>query len=219
MSWTALSLAVSSSHRWCGWVASYCRRHVRWLRVIVHPVVMPGGWGVVVDGARQRGSVVEPVASYLAYLAALERSPNTQRAYAMSLKLWFEFVDRVGLVWDAVRVDDVARFVSWLRSPADNVIVFDAGTAPAVGGHGEPACSAPVFGFYEHHARHGVKVTSELVVWRHLGPAPGPLPLHHVSGGRPIATRPVKLRVAKRTPRTLSAEQFGHRVGVADASP
>ncbi|HEV2766566.1 MAG TPA: hypothetical protein VGV63_02520, partial [Acidimicrobiales bacterium] len=60
--------------------------------MIVHPVVMPGtealSWAVLDDD----GSVVEPVETYLAYLAALERSPNTQRAYAMSLKLWFEFL-------------------------------------------------------------------------------------------------------------------------------
>src|SRR5436190_1123365 len=95
---------------------------------------MPGGgalsWTVLDD----EGSVVEPVEAYLAYLAALERSPNTQRAYATSLKLWFGFLDRVNLGWNEVRVDDVARFVSWLRSPADNVIVLESGTglrAPA----------------------------------------------------------------------------------------
>jgi integrase len=175
--------------------------------VIVHPVVMPGmeplSWAVLDDD----GVVVEPVERYLAYLAALERSPNTQRAYATSLKLWFEFLAQVSLAWDDVGVDDVARFVSWLRSPADNVIVLDAGTgrrAPAtVNRH-----LSAVFGFYEHHARSGVKVASELVVWRHLGRGAYKPFLHHVSRGRPIATRPVKLRVAKRAPRTLSAEQL-----------
>ncbi len=33
-----------------------------------------------------------PAERYLAYLAAIERSPNTVRAYAVSLKLWFEFL-------------------------------------------------------------------------------------------------------------------------------
>jgi site-specific recombinase XerD len=124
--------------------------HVRWPSVIVHPVVMPGmeslSWTVLGDD----GSVVEPVDIYLAYLAALERSPNTQRAYATSLKLWFEFLDTVDIGWADVSVDDVARFVSWLRAPAPNVIVLDGGTArrsPAtVNRH-----LAAVFGFYEHH--------------------------------------------------------------------
>ena len=46
-----------------------------------------------------------------------------------------------------------------------------------------------------------------MVTWRRLGRGSYKPFLHHVSRGRPIATRPVKLKVAKRTPRTLSAEQ------------
>jgi hypothetical protein len=72
---------------------------------------------------------LEPVETYLAYLAALERSPNTQWAYATSLKLWFEFLDRIERSWAEVDIDDVARFVSRLRAPADNVVVLAAGDA------------------------------------------------------------------------------------------
>ena len=92
----------------------------------------------------------------------MERSPNTQRAYATSSKLWFEFLETVGVGWAEVSVDDVARFVSWLRAPAPNVIVLDGGTArrsPAtVNRH-----LAAIFGFYEYHARCGVKVAAGLV--------------------------------------------------------
>lgn len=150
----ALSQARLRSIPPVGRCSPYCRRHVLWPIVIVHPVVMPGKEALSFALLGDDGSVVEPVETYLAYLAALERSPNTQRAYATSLKLWFEFLDRVDLAWDDVGVDDVARFVSWLRSPADNVIVLDAGTgrrAPAtVNRH-----LSAVFGFYEHHARSG----------------------------------------------------------------
>ncbi len=83
--------------------------------MIVHPVVMPGKEALSFAVLGDDGSVVEPVETYLAYLSALERSPNTQRAYATSLKLWFGFLARVNLAWDDVGVDDVARFVSWLR--------------------------------------------------------------------------------------------------------
>jgi integrase/recombinase XerD len=167
---------------------------------------MPGSgcvsWAVLGEG----GVPLEPVESYLGHLAALERSPNTQRAYATSLKLWFEFLDRAGLDWQAVRVDDVARFVAWLRSPAENVIVLEAGTALRSPATVNRHLSA-VFGFYEHHARSGVKVAAELVAWRRLGRGSYKPFLHHVTKGHPVATRPVKLRVPKRAPRTLSAEQ------------
>ena len=83
--------------------------------------VVDGGW-----------APVEPVERYLAHLAGIERSPNTVRAYAHGLRLWFEFLGARGLVWDSVGVEDVSRFVAWLRARADNVIVFD-GTAAVRG--------------------------------------------------------------------------------------
>lgn len=76
---------------------------------MVHRVVMPVTGAVswtVLDGD---GSPVGPIESYLSYLAALERSPNTQRAYALSLKLWFEFLERIARSWSAVDVDGVDR--------------------------------------------------------------------------------------------------------------
>jgi integrase/recombinase XerD len=177
------------------------------LVVIVHRVVMPDresvSWTVLGDD----GAPVAAVESYLAYLAALERSPNTQRAYATSLKLWFEFLDRGGVVWGEVGVDDVGRFVGWLRAPATNVIVLAAGTAARA-----PATVnrhlAAVFGFYEHHARAGVKVAEGLVAWRRIGRGSYKPFLHHVTKGRPVPTRPIKLRVPTRAPRTLTGEQI-----------
>ncbi len=67
--------------------------------LIVQRVVMAvtgtESWTVLGDD----GCVVAPVERYLAYLSALERSPNTVRAYASSLGLWFEFLDQVGVGW------------------------------------------------------------------------------------------------------------------------
>jgi integrase/recombinase XerD len=69
---------------------------------------------------------VEPVEAYLAHLSALERSPNTLRAYAHGLKLWMEFLDLQQVDWADAGVERVSRFVAWLRAPAANVIVLDA---------------------------------------------------------------------------------------------
>ena len=55
--------------------------------VSVQRVVMPVSGAVSWTVIGRDGVPLEPVESYLAYLAALERSPNTQRAYATSLKL------------------------------------------------------------------------------------------------------------------------------------
>ena len=50
------------------------------------------------------------------------------RAYAVSLKLWFEFLQHAAVSWDEAGAEDVARFVAWLRAPAGNVIVLEGGT-------------------------------------------------------------------------------------------
>jgi len=152
------------------------------------------------------GEPLEPVERYLAYLGALERSPNTVRASALSLRLWFEFLKTVHVDWAAAGVEEVARFVSWLRAPAENVIVLDAGTArrsaATVNRH-----LAGVFGFYEAPrpgGRGGGRRAGGVAAGE-----PGsykPL-LHHATKGRPVPTRPVKLAVVRRCPRTLEATE------------
>ncbi len=129
------------------------------------------------------------------------------RAYAHGLRLWFEFLDRRELAWDVAGIEDVSRFVAWLRAPADNVIVLDdtaaVRSAATVNRH-----LAALFGFYDFHARSGVGLAADLVAWRRVSRGSYKPFLHHVSPGRPIATRPVKLRVPRRLPATLSVEEI-----------
>ena len=173
----------------------------------VQRVIMPTGgaesW-TVLDGA---GDVIEPAEAYLAYLAAIERSPNTVRAYAISLKFWFEFLAEVDLAWDRVGIEDVARFVAWLRAPATNVVVL----AEEAGRRAPSSINrylAGVFGFYDHHARTGVAVASELVAYRRTARGSYKPFLHHVTKGRPIPVRPVKLNAPRKRPATLAPEQI-----------
>ena len=174
--------------------------------MLVQRVLVPGGeesWTLLGDD----GEVVEPAERYLAYLAAIERSPNTVRAYAISLKLWFEFLQHAAVSWDEAGVEDVARFVAWLRAPAGNVIVLAGGT----GVRGPATVNrylAGVFGFYDHHARTGLRVAAELVSWRRMSRGSYKPFLHHVTKGRAIPVRPVKLHVPRRAPCTLEPAQI-----------
>ncbi len=84
--------------------------------MLVSRLVMPGGmvsWTVVGDD----GLPVEPIECYLAHLARLERSPETVRGYAIGLKFFFDYLADRGLDWREAHVEDVARFVGWLRAP------------------------------------------------------------------------------------------------------
>ncbi len=169
---------------------------------LVMPVTGAESWTVVDDELVP----VEPVERFLAHLAAIERSPNTVKAYAHSLRLWFVFLGPRDVTWDAAGVEDVSEFVRWLRAPAVNVIVLDETAAvrseATVNRH-----LAAVFGFYDFHARAGVDLADSLVAWRRVPRGSFKPFLHHVTAGRPIPTRPVKLKAPRHLPRTLSLEE------------
>ena len=157
---------------------------------VIMPVTESVSWTLLGDD----GDPVEPVETFLAFLTALERSPNTIRDRAMSLKLWFEFLDRVSLRFDAVGVDDVARFVSWLRAPAENVVVMDERAAlrrqSTVNRH-----LTAVFSFYDHLARLGrCRLAEQLRSWGPRGRRSFKPFLHHATKGQPMLTRPLRVR-------------------------
>jgi Phage integrase, N-terminal SAM-like domain len=85
--------------------------------MLVQRVLMPvsslESWTVLGDA----GGPVGPIERYLAYLAEIERSSNTVKAYAHDLKDWFEFLVVRGLDWREVRLEDLGEFVAWLRLP------------------------------------------------------------------------------------------------------
>jgi integrase/recombinase XerD len=175
--------------------------------MLVHKVVGPGGetsWTVL----DERFEPVEPIEVYLAHLGAIERSPNTLRAYASSLRLFFDFLAEWDVKWDAVGLDEVGRFVSWLRRPTDEVVIpintASAREASTVNRH-----LAAVFGLYDFHARRGVRVATELVQWRRGGRG-SYKPFLEGVGGRSTKTprRPVRLRAPRGLPETLSPEQI-----------
>ena len=169
---------------------------------LVMPVTGAESWTVLDD------TLVTVVAAdrFLAYLAAIERSPNTVRAYAHSLALWFEWLALCDRRWDVAEVEDVSEFVRWLRAPADNVIVLDLSasrrTESTVNRH-----LAAVFGFYDFHARAGVVLAESLVAWRRVPRGSYKPFLHHVTAGRPIPTRPVKLKAPRRLPGSLTVAE------------
>lgn len=64
-------------------------------------------------------SRLTPSSGSFAYLASIERSPNTVKAYAHDLKDWFTFLAGRDLDWREVTLEDVAGYVAWLRLPPE----------------------------------------------------------------------------------------------------
>jgi len=175
----------------------------------------PRSWTVTDDG-----SVVEPAESFLAHLHAVERSPNTVKAYAHDLRDWFEFLDQHGLVWSAVRLEDVGRFVAWLRLPAGSRAENVTGLPTAASMCSESTVNrklSAVSAFYEFQQRHGVDLGDLLVTWQRRGTRGGswrPLLAH--LGSRPERTRRIGLRADRRIPGTLDGEQVAAIMAACD---
>lgn len=182
---------------------------------VVVPYGEPRSWTVL----DRDWSVVEPVEVFLAHLHAVERSPNTVKAYAHDLRDWFAFLAAGELVWSSVRLEDVGRFVAWLRLPPavrDGSVV----ALPSVGSF----CAAStvnrklsaVAAFYEFHSRHGVDLAELLTRWRPSGRGGSWRPfLAHV-GQRPERQRAVRLRTDRRVSRELTTADMDALVGVCD---
>lgn len=172
-------------------------------------VIMPSG--VESMTLLRDGVVVEPVDRYLAHLTAIERSPNTVKAYAHDLRDFFAFLGSRELDWACVRLEDVGRFVSWLRlagqSHGDQVALL-----PWVEGELSAATVnrklSALASFYEFHQRHGVDLADLLTRWRPGGRGGSWRPFLAHLGSRPERHRVVALRTERRFPRELTAAEM-----------
>jgi len=124
----------------------------------VQPVVMQG------NGAHRSVTVVDsdfepigPIEPYLAHLVALERSPNTVRAYATSLKLFHApSAFGVGVTGPAVAIWAPARS----KPPAAGSCQAPAGRAACGIGHSGCRC-----GFWARKLRYSAPKRTQNVDW------------------------------------------------------
>ncbi|HCQ6371262.1 TPA: tyrosine-type recombinase/integrase [Clostridioides difficile] len=66
------------------------------------------------------GLPIIPVARYLKYIDNSEKSFNTQKTYAYSLKLYFEYLEEINVDYRTVNINILSNFVGWLRNPYEN---------------------------------------------------------------------------------------------------
>jgi len=154
------------------------------------------------------GMVVDPADRFLAHLTAVDRSPNTVRAYAHDLRDYFQFLDQRGLRWDQVVLEDLGRFVSWLRLPGEardgRVAMLPWVEAPVSASTVNRKLSA-LASFYEFHHRHGGALGELLTRWRpgRRGGSWQPFLAH--LGARPEQHRVIALPAERRPARELTA--------------
>lgn len=114
-------------------------------------VVRPGGEAsVTVIG--DDFMPIPPVAEYLDFMRLDGASPNTIKAYARGLALWFDYLDRCDLAWDDFTGLDFGHWTAWLRT-GDLPGALRIGPPPTLL---SPATiqlrAASVLAFYRYHA-------------------------------------------------------------------
>ena len=110
------------------------------------------GW-TVVDAV---GVAVAPAEAFLRYRFDCEASPNTLRAYAYDLKLFFGFLAERSLGWRELSPAELGEFVAWLRRPAENVLLLP-GAPPARAASTVNRALSAVMSFYDFHRLQGVE--------------------------------------------------------------
>ena len=150
---------------------------------------------------------MEPVEVFLRWLADIERSPNTVRAYAGDLRQFWEFVELRGCDWAQLGLEELGDFASWLRSPAENVVVLAGGDAARQASTVNRKLAA-VAAFYDfHHRQSGVRVAERLhAPSRRSGRGSFKSMLAGFAPQRPRG-RPGRLPERRRLPRVLSLSQ------------
>lgn len=173
----------------------------------VQRVTMPGARSESWTVLGGEGAPVEPVERFLAHLSAIERSPNTVKAYAHDLKDYFEYVHGRGLDWRSISLEEVGGFVVWLRLPASGragLVAVLPSVAPQIAASSVNRKLSAVTAFYRFHARHGVHV-AELLTVRGVGGRGGFKPfLHHVAKNEPVRRRAIGLKTPVKLPRVMT---------------
>jgi integrase/recombinase XerD len=160
-------------------------------------------WIVLDDGF----SPVEPIQDFLAYLNNIERSPNTVRAYAYHLKLFWEYIQAGKLDWRAVGFRELADFIGWLRDPQSIDVIpiherVSKRTESTIN-----AILAAVAMFYDYHRRIGAVDCPPLELETSFRGRPYKSFLHGIGKNRPTKIRRLKLKAPKRIPSTVSVDQ------------
>jgi integrase/recombinase XerD len=168
---------------------------------VIDPVTGQTSWTVVGPDHLP----VDPVESFLVYLVAIGRSPNTVRTYAYALAQYLRFLEGRRLGWREVRLEDMAAFVTWLRRPVDDDVVVSLKDRRSPNTINKTL--AAVSAFYDYHVVNGCDVADQLTVWRDISGKRYKPFLHHVSKDRPVRSRVLKVRPTDRLPQLLQPDQ------------
>ncbi len=164
---------------------------------------------VVIDEA---GVLVEPIVRYLKYLDCIGSARQTLRSYAYSLKQYWEYLTQQQLNWQQMTLDDLSRFVLWLKLPSGSFKVLPAHPVPQARSNRTINHALTVVrSFYDYHWRLEEVVTNVKDTATTFLPARARRYksfLHHLTSGSPVEKNILKQKEVKRQrPKTITKDQ------------
>ena len=105
--------------------------------------------------AQDDGIPVEPVLQYLKFRDNAGAARNTLRLICIFLKHYFTYLEKRGLRWQAVTIDDMADFLAWLKYPRIEEKVIPLNLEPKYRIETINAIIDAVLAFYHYHYLRG----------------------------------------------------------------
>lgn len=152
-------------------------------------------------------SPVVPIHDYLRYLENKAYSPNTIKAYARNLKLYWEFLESKRINWTQITVFQLSEFIHWLKKPNDKVINLQSATSSRT----EKTINhivKTVKLFYDFQSRLGVVDNLDIYQIKRIDRSKLKYKslLHHTHSGK-IKTNILKLKEPKTFPGCLTSDE------------
>lgn len=105
--------------------------------------------------ANDDGTPVEPVLKYLRFRDNAGAARNTLRLACIFLKHYFTYLEKRGLRWQAVTIDDLADFLAWLKYPRIEEKVIPLNLEPKYRSETINAILDTVLAFYHYEYLRG----------------------------------------------------------------
>src|SRR5216684_1655172 len=158
------------------------------------------------------GVFVEPIVRYLKYLDRIGSARQTLRSYAFTLKLYWEYLIQQQLDWKQITLDDLSRFILWLKLPSGSLKVLPVHPVPQLRSNRTINHALTVVrSFYDYHWRVEETVTNVKDKTTTFLPARArryKAFLHHITKGSPLEKNILKQPEAKRQrPKTITKAQ------------
>lgn len=159
--------------------------------------------------ADEAGAPVEPVLQYLKFKDNSGYARNTLRMHCIHLKHYFTYLEESGKGYQSATVDDIARFIGWLKNPDIGKRIIPLRLEPVHKAQTINANVDTVIAFYDYlmlHEEMENHLSEKLVKFIRNPSRNYRSFLYGIALDKPVKSHVLKMPVPKQVVRTVSKE-------------